>query len=111
VLISMGEYRDHGLDCSLFGPVAGLNNTAFFDWTIGWHAKYLNGDVPEDFDDRCAIGYSSYPAGQARYLLDKYRSKHKNYPDNYVVWSEKQQCFLSRLKGRTVKLFPYTSAC
>lgn len=108
-----GDVRGNYTGTRLYGPVDVLAEIGFLDWTIGWYVQYLDGESADE-NGRFGIGYASNPTCELADHLTKY-STGGRYPqpdrkEPVVVWSEKHQCFLSRMNGRTVKLFPEVRA-
>lgn len=77
-----------------------LADSGFFDWCIGWHVNYANGEQVPD-NDRFSVGYSSNPTCEVqRHLKGDWQAR--------VQWSDKRGCFVAPYNdGRFVELHPH----
>jgi hypothetical protein len=96
-----------------YGPMAvyridSIGESGFFDVVCGWYAEPVDQTSAdclakaedaaiEHFNERCSIGYSGWPTGEARNLIQ-----------GEPVWSDRLGCYIGRIEGALfpVKLHP-----
>ena len=109
-----GDVRGNYGPTMVYGPIDGLAESGFMHWNIGWYVSYLD-DTEVENADRFMIGYASNPTYELQEHLTHYscggRYPQPDRKEPVIIWNEAKQCFLSRMNGRTVKLFPEVRTC
>lgn len=94
-----GDVRGNYGRIRLYGPVNSLGDCGFFDWVIGWHATYRDGEEVEYLNERAGIGYASNPTCELE--------SHLKTRDN-TRWCASKEAFLAIDEdNRAVLLTPY----
>lgn len=90
--------------------VDNIGETGFFDWVVGWYASPINPSSPtfasdvehpalRAANDRLAIGYSNWPAGEVDRLLIGCGCDRYGHATPAPTWSERLGCYVARLDG------------